>query len=74
VRGPSAAAELITALRRLDADQAVEVIVTARGGGSPEDLLPSSDEGLGRAVSQCRTPVVSYEAGAEAYDVPEQEA
>ncbi len=59
VQGPSAAAEVITALRRLDADEAVDVIVIARGGGSLEDLLPFSDEGLVRAVSACRTPVVS---------------
>ena len=59
VQGPSAAGEVMTALKRLDNDEAVEVIVIARGGGSLEDLLPFSDEGLIRAVSQCRTPVVS---------------
>ena len=47
------------ALARLDADPAVDVIVLARGGGSMEDLLPFSDEALCRAVSHCRTPVVS---------------
>ncbi len=59
VQGPQAAAELITAVRSLDAHPDVEVIVIARGGGSLEDLLPFSDEGLVRAVFSCRTPVVS---------------
>jgi exodeoxyribonuclease VII large subunit len=35
------------------------VIIIARGGGSVEDLLPFSDEALCRAVSSCRTPVLS---------------
>jgi exodeoxyribonuclease VII large subunit len=59
VQGPAAAGEVMTALRKLDADESVEVIVIARGGGSLEDLLPFSDEGLIRAVSQAGTPVVS---------------
>jgi exodeoxyribonuclease VII large subunit len=59
VQGPAAAGEVMTALRKLDADESVEVIVIARGGGSLEDLLPFSDEGLIRAVSQTKTPVVS---------------
>jgi exodeoxyribonuclease VII large subunit len=59
VQGVSAAASVIEGLRRLDADPQVEVIVIARGGGSVEDLLPFSDEGLVRAVAACRTPVVS---------------
>jgi exodeoxyribonuclease VII large subunit len=59
VQGPYAAGEVIEALRKLDADPEVEVIVIARGGGSLEDLLPFSDEDLLRAVAACRTPVVS---------------
>jgi exodeoxyribonuclease VII large subunit len=59
VQGPTAAASVIEGLRRLDADPAVEVIVVARGGGSVEDLLPFSDEGLVRAIAACRTPVVT---------------
>jgi exodeoxyribonuclease VII large subunit len=59
VQGPQASAEIIQALQILDKDESVEVIVIARGGGSLEDLLPFSDEGLVRAVAACRTPVVS---------------
>ncbi|HEY6737812.1 MAG TPA: exodeoxyribonuclease VII large subunit, partial [Actinopolymorphaceae bacterium] len=59
VQGPMAAGQVIEAVRALDADPAVDVIVVARGGGSVEDLLPFSDEGLVRAVALCRTPVVS---------------
>ena len=59
MQGPRSAAEVIEALARLDLDPTVEVIVIARGGGSVEDLLPFSDEGLVRAVAAARTPVVS---------------
>jgi exodeoxyribonuclease VII large subunit len=59
VQGPHAAAEIVGALQRLDADRGVEVIIIARGGGSAEDLLPFSDEELVRAVAASRTPVIS---------------
>jgi exodeoxyribonuclease VII large subunit len=59
VQGAGAAAQVIEAVRTLDADPEVDVIVVARGGGGVEDLLPFSDEGLCRAVFACRTPVVS---------------
>jgi exodeoxyribonuclease VII large subunit len=59
VQGAGAAAQVIEAVRTLDADPEVDVIVVARGGGGVEDLLPFSDEALCRAVFACRTPVVS---------------
>ena len=59
VQGPYAVEEVTEALRALDADTGVDVIIIARGGGSIEDLLPFSDETLIRAVASCRTPVVS---------------
>ena len=59
VQGAGAAAGVTAALRALDADPVVDVIVLARGGGSVEDLLAFSDEGLCRAVAECQTPVVS---------------
>ncbi len=58
-QGSTAVTEIIAALHRLDARPDVDVIVIARGGGSVEDLLPFSNEGLLRAVSELRTPVVS---------------
>jgi exodeoxyribonuclease VII large subunit len=59
MQGATAVTEVVDALRRLDADPEVEVIVIARGGGSVEDLLPFSNETLVRAVSAALTPVVS---------------
>src|SRR6202034_2437626 len=59
VQGPTAVSQIVGALKELDADTSVDVIVVARGGGSVEDLLPFSDETLCRAISACRTPVVS---------------
>jgi exodeoxyribonuclease VII large subunit len=59
VQGPNAVTEVNAAIARLDADHEVDVIVVTRGGGSLEDLLPFSNEAMVRAVSACRTPVVS---------------
>lgn len=59
VQGAQAVREVTAAIRELDADPRVEVIVVARGGGAVEDLLPFSDEGLVRAAAACRTPLVS---------------
>lgn len=59
VQGSTAVPQIIEALNELDRIPEVDVIVLARGGGSVEDLLPFSDEALCRAVSNCRTPVVS---------------
>jgi len=59
VQGTGAVAQIVAALEDLDGHPDVDVIVIARGGGSVEDLLPFSDETLCRAISACRTPVVS---------------
>nr|WP_108870599.1 exodeoxyribonuclease VII large subunit [Tessaracoccus timonensis] len=59
VQGAQAAASVMQALAILDDDPAVDVIIIARGGGSLEDLLPFSDEGVVRAVAKARTPVIS---------------
>lgn len=59
VQGAYAVPQVIEALRELDADPEVDVIIVTRGGGGMEDLLPFSDERLVRAVAAARTPVVS---------------
>ncbi|HEX3003203.1 MAG TPA: exodeoxyribonuclease VII large subunit [Angustibacter sp.] len=59
VQGPNAVTEVCAAVRELDADPEVDVIVITRGGGSLEDLLPFSNETLVRTVAAAVTPVVS---------------
>ena len=59
VQGAAAVSEVSEALRELEADKTVEVIIITRGGGSFEDLLPFSDEGLVRLAASCDTPIVS---------------
>jgi exodeoxyribonuclease VII large subunit len=59
VQGPNAVPQIVEALRALDADPDVDVIVLARGGGSVEDLLPFSDETLCREIVRCTTPIVT---------------
>ncbi|CAN2221944.1 XseA Exonuclease VII, large subunit [Candidatus Nanopelagicaceae bacterium] len=59
VQGAAAVSEVSDALRELEANKDVEVIIITRGGGSFEDLLPFSDEGLVRLAASCETPIVS---------------
>ena len=59
VQGDRCVPETIAALRTLDADPEVDVIVIARGGGDPQTLLGFSDGKLLRAVAAASTPVVS---------------
>lgn len=59
VQGSAAVIEVSAALRELEANREVDVIIITRGGGSFEDLLPFSDEGLVRLAASCQTPIVS---------------
>lgn len=59
VQGAAAVVEVSDALRELEADASVDVIIITRGGGSFEDLLPFSDESLVRLAADCTTPIVS---------------
>lgn len=59
VQGSQAVLEVSAALKELEANKDVDVIIITRGGGSFEDLLPFSDEGLVRLAASCKTPIVS---------------
>ena len=59
VQGEECAPSVIAALKKMDADPEVEVIIITRGGGGFLDLVGFSDEALVRAVAACETPVIS---------------
>lgn len=59
VQGADAVIQVSAALKELDKDPEVDVIIITRGGGSFEDLLPFSDESLVRLAASCIKPIVS---------------
>jgi exodeoxyribonuclease VII large subunit len=59
VQGDRASGEVTAAIRALDADPDVDVIIVARGGGDFQNLLVFSDETLVRTAAACLTPIVS---------------
>ncbi len=59
VQGDKAAPEVIAAIKTLDSDPEVDVIIIARGGGSFLDLMVFSDEALVRTAATATTPIVS---------------
>ena len=59
VQGPDAPAGIISALKDAETENAVDVILLVRGGGSIEDLWAFNDEKLAYAIAQSPIPVVS---------------
>jgi exodeoxyribonuclease VII large subunit len=59
VQGEVAASEVVGALAWFQKNACVDVLVVARGGGSPEDLAAFNSEGVARAISASAIPVVS---------------
>ena len=59
VQGPDAPAGIIAALKAAETENAVDVILLVRGGGSIEDLWAFNDEQLAYAIANSSIPVVS---------------
>jgi exodeoxyribonuclease VII large subunit len=59
VQGDEAPPQIVKAIKRLENDGSVDVILIARGGGSLEDLWAFNDERVTRTVADCRIPIIS---------------
>lgn len=59
VQGEEAASDIVKAIRRVNEELEVDVIVLTRGGGSLEDLWAFNQESVAMAVRESRIPVVS---------------
>jgi exodeoxyribonuclease VII large subunit len=59
VQGFAAPTEIAAGIAYFNQAMSVDVIVIARGGGSPEDLAPFNSEVVARAIAASRLPVVS---------------
>jgi len=59
VQGEGATEQIVAALRDLDAEGDLDLVILARGGGSIEDLWCFNEEAVVRAVAGARTPVVT---------------
>jgi exodeoxyribonuclease VII large subunit len=59
VQGEAAASEVVEALAWFQKNPCVDVLIVARGGGSPEDLAAFNSEGIAQAIAASAIPVVS---------------
>jgi exodeoxyribonuclease VII large subunit len=59
VQGELAAAEIVAAIRHLNRRAGFDVLILARGGGSPEDLAPFNAEIVARALAASAIPTIS---------------
>ncbi len=59
VQGENAAAEIADAIRWCNWQNAADLIITGRGGGSMEDLWAFNEEMVARAIYQSEIPVIS---------------
>lgn len=59
VQGDGAPPQLVAAIERMNAENAADVMIVGRGGGSLEDLWAFNNEEVCRAVAASQIPVIS---------------
>ncbi|MCE0485106.1 MAG: exodeoxyribonuclease VII large subunit [Methylacidiphilales bacterium] len=59
VQGVGAAQEIAAAIATFSAEENIDLLVVARGGGSLEDLWAFNEEPVARALAACRMPTIS---------------
>jgi exodeoxyribonuclease VII large subunit len=59
VQGDAAAGGIVDAFDTLNAEDDIDLVILARGGGSLEDLWPFNEETVARAIYASRAPVIS---------------
>jgi exodeoxyribonuclease VII large subunit len=59
VQGIGAAQEIADAIAAFSADENIDLLVVARGGGSLEDLWAFNEEAVARALAACAVPTIS---------------
>ena len=59
VQGDGCADDVAQGIQRLNRRADFDVLILARGGGSPEDLAPFNDERVARALASSRIPTIS---------------
>lgn len=57
VQGDDAPSQIVAALKTLSRRDDIDVVLLMRGGGARGDLAAFDDEGVARAVANCRHPV-----------------
>ncbi len=59
VQGPTAAAQIVQGIKRMNDEHLADVIILGRGGGSLEDLWPFNEEIVARAIYESELPIIS---------------